>query len=57
VAVKQFRRDLDDLSPADITALLTSIWNGGKQGFEATLRSRRKGDRKAAAMSWVKNDD
>jgi len=56
VAVKQFRRDLDDLSPADVASLLTSLWNGGKQGFEATLRSRRKGDRKAA-MSWVKSDD
>jgi hypothetical protein len=57
VAVKQFRHDLDDLSPSDVTALLTSIWNGGKQGFEATLRSRRKGERKTTSLSWVKSDD
>ena len=57
VAVKQFRRDVDDLTPSDVGALLTSLWNGGKQGFEATLRSRRKGERKGAALSWVKNDE
>jgi hypothetical protein len=57
VAVKQFRHDLDDLSPSDVTSLLTSLWNGGRQGFDATLRSRRKGDRKSAALSWVKSDD
>ena len=56
VAVKQFRRDLDDLSPADVASLLTSLWNGGKQGFEATLRSRRKSERKGAALPWVKSD-
>jgi hypothetical protein len=60
VAVRQFRRDLDELTPADTTALLTSVWNGGKSGFDAVLRSRRKGDRKGdrkvAALPWMAAD-
>lgn len=53
-ATKQFRGDIDDLGRDDVAALYTALLNGGRQGFDAVLRSRRKGDRKAAAMSWVK---
>ncbi len=51
-AVKQFRADLADLSNDDVAALLTAIRNGGIQGFEAVLRSRRKGERKGGGFPW-----
>lgn len=54
VAIKQFRREFDDLSASDVAGLLTSVWNGGKSGFDATLRARRKGERKpAAGLPWA----
>jgi len=51
-AVKQFRPDVADLSTDDVAALLTAIRNGGIQGFEAVLRSRRKSERKAGGFKW-----
>lgn len=54
-AIHQFRPELADLTRDDLLALLTSICNGGRPGFDAVLRSRRKGDRKAAALPWVKD--
>jgi hypothetical protein len=53
-ATKQFRSDLDDLSRDDVSALYTALLNGGRQGFDAVLRSRRKGERKGGGLSWVK---
>lgn len=53
-ATKQFRSDLDDLSRDDVVALYTALLNGGRQGFDAVLRSRRKGERKTGGLSWVK---
>lgn len=53
-ATKQFRSDLDDLSRDDVAALYTALLNGGRQGFDAVLRSRRKGERKGGGLSWVK---
>jgi len=52
---KQFRSDIDDLNRDDVVGLYTAILNGGRQGFDAVLRSRRKGERKSAAgLGWVK---
>ncbi|MGQ3054150.1 MAG: hypothetical protein ACT6S0_20410 [Roseateles sp.] len=54
-AIKQFRADLDSCSRDDVVGLLTAIWNGGKSGFDAVLRTRASSPRKAAAgLSWVK---
>jgi len=54
LAIKQFRPDTADLGRDDVAALLTSIWNGGRPGFEAVLRSRRRGERKGGApLPWA----
>ena len=54
-AVKQFRRDTDSLTQADVTGLFTALLNGGRQGFDTVLRTRRSGDRKPTPPSWVKD--
>lgn len=54
-ALKQFRPDLEPYSRDDVVSLLTAVWNGGKSGFDAVLRTRAHGPRKGAAgLSWVK---
>jgi hypothetical protein len=54
-AVKQFRPDLDPYTREDVIGLLTSIWNGGRSGFDAVLRTRANSPRKGAgSFSWVK---
>lgn len=54
LAIRQFRPDTADLTREDVVALLTAILNGGRQGFDAVLRSRRKGDRasRQSALPW-----
>ncbi len=55
-ATKQCRNDLDDLTRDDVAGLYTSILNGGRQGFDAVLRARRKGERKTGGFgAWVKD--
>jgi len=54
-AIKQFRPDLDAYSRDDVVSLLVAIWNGGKSGFDAVLRTRANAPRKAGGgLSWVK---
>ena len=53
-AVQQCRPDAAAMKREDLVALFTSIWTGGRDGFDAVLRSRRKGDRKAT-LGWVKD--
>jgi hypothetical protein len=54
-AIKQFRADLDAYSREDVIGLLTAIWNGGKSGFDAVLRTRANSPKKGGgAFSWVK---
>lgn len=54
-AIKQFRPDLDAYSRDDVVSLLTALWNGGKSGFDAVLRTRANSPKKGAgALSWVK---
>ncbi|CAM4010403.1 hypothetical protein [Roseateles saccharophilus] len=54
-AIKQFRPDLDAYSREDVVGLLTAVWNGGKSGFDAVLRTRANAPKKAAGgLSWVK---
>lgn len=55
-AIKQFRPDLDVYTREDVVSLLTAIWNGGKSGFDAVLRTRANAPRKSAGgFSWVKD--
>ena len=54
VAIKQFRPDLAAYTAEDVVSLLTSIWNGGKSGFDAVLRTRAASPKKVGGFSWVK---
>lgn len=55
VAIKQFRPDLAAYTAEDVVSLLTAIWNGGRSGFDAVLRTRANSPKKGAgAFSWVK---
>ncbi len=54
-ALKQFRSDLDAYTRDDVVSLLTAIWNGGKSGFDAVLRTRANSPKRGAGgLSWVK---
>lgn len=54
-AIKQFRPDLAAYTADDVVSLLTAIWNGGKSGFDAVLRTRSASPKKGTgAFSWVK---
>ncbi|WP_422017756.1 hypothetical protein [Roseateles sp.] len=54
-AIKQFRTDLDAYTRDDVSSLLTAIWNGGRSGFDAVLRTRAGAPKKGAAgLSWVR---
>jgi hypothetical protein len=54
-ALKQFRHDLDAYTREDVVGLLTAVWNGGKSGFDAVLRTRANSPKRGAAgLSWVK---
>jgi hypothetical protein len=57
-ALKQARRDADALSRDDVVSLLNASWNGGREGFNAVLRTRRgEGNRPRGLPSWIKPDD
>lgn len=54
-AIKQFRPELAIYTVEDVVSLLTAIWNGGKSGFDAVLRTRAASPKKGVgAFSWVK---
>jgi hypothetical protein len=55
LAILQFRPDTSDLNKDAVVGLLTSVVQGGRPGFEAVLRAKRKGERKAVGLSWVKD--
>jgi DNA-binding transcriptional LysR family regulator len=55
-AIKQFRRDADTLTLDDMVGLQVSISNGAQQAFDAVLRTRRGGERKAAALPFIRPD-
>lgn len=55
-AVKQFRRDADPYPLEDLMGLMTALCNGAQQAFDAVLRTRRGGERKAAALPFVRPD-
>lgn len=54
-ATKQCRSDLAALGRDDIVGLYISIQNGGRQGFDAVLRAKRKDKRSGGGLGvWVK---
>ena len=54
-ATKQCRSDLAALGRDDIVGLYTSILTGGRQGFDAVLRAKRKDKRGGGGLgAWVK---
>ncbi|MFY9511895.1 MAG: hypothetical protein WAQ05_13080 [Rubrivivax sp.] len=55
-AIKQFRRDAEPYAIEDVMGLLTAITNGAQQAFDAVLRTRRGGERKAVALPFVRPD-
>jgi hypothetical protein len=57
LAIKQFRRDAESLSPEDLQGLLTAALNGGRQGFDAVLRTRKGGERKSVSIPWGSNGE
>ncbi len=52
-AIKQFRRDTDALTREDVMGLMTALANGGRQGFEAVLRTRKSAPRQASGFPWA----
>lgn len=54
VALKQYRADLEPYSREDVVSLLTAVWNGGKSGFDAVLRTRANSPKRGGSLSWVK---
>ncbi len=57
LAIKQFRRDAESLSPEDLQGLLTAALNGGRQGFDAVLRTRKGGERKTVSIPWGRDSE
>ncbi len=53
VAIRQFRRDAEAFSREDLSGLMVAITNGGRQGFDAVLRTRRNAGRTASSLPWV----
>lgn len=54
VALKQYRPDLEPYTREDVVSLLTAVWNGGKSGFDAVLRTRANSPKRSGGLSWVK---
>jgi hypothetical protein len=57
LAIKQFRRDAESLSPKDLQGLLAAATNGGRQGFDAVLCTRKGGERKPISLSWGRDTE
>ena len=36
--------------------MINGLWNGGKDGFEAVLRTRKNAERRNTALPFVKPD-
>ncbi len=52
-AISRCRRDVEAYSQEDIVGMMTAILNGGRQGFEAVLRTRKSGPKKNSALPWA----
>ncbi|HEY1092286.1 MAG TPA: hypothetical protein VGE47_14425 [Burkholderiaceae bacterium] len=56
-AIKQLHPNLAQISAEDVVGLITAAWNGGQQGFEAVLRTRKGAARTSGASLWSKHDE
>jgi hypothetical protein len=51
--LKRYRSELQATSVADVVSMLNALQHGGREGFEAVRRTRRKATRAAAAgLPW-----
>jgi len=57
LAIKTFRPDLASMSADDVVGLLTAAWNGGLQGFEAVLRTRKNGRKTTTTLPWAQANE
>lgn len=53
-AIQRFRPDADQLSQKDVVNLLVALVNGGRQGFEAVMRTRKTAKPLSGALPWVR---
>jgi len=55
--LKRYRSELQATSVADVVGMLNALQHGGKEGFEAVRRTRRKARRAAASgLPWGASD-
>ena len=53
IALKKYRPDLEASDSKEVIAMLTSISNGGRSGFDSVLRNKKRGGGgPAAALPW-----
>jgi len=55
-ALRQFRPELQVHSPRDVAGMINGLWNGGREGFEAVLRTRKNAERRTTGLPFVKPD-
>ncbi len=52
-ALRQCRADAQAMEAKDVLALVTAVATGGREGFDAVLRSRSK-EKRRGGLGWVK---
>ena len=55
-AMHQFRPDLRSLRTEDVLGLVNGLVHGGRDGFDAVLRSRKTSERRSAPMPFLRPD-
>lgn len=55
-ALRQFRPELQVHSARDVAGMINGLWHGGKDGFEAVLRTRKNAERRTTALPFVRPD-
>lgn len=55
-ALRQFRPELQMHSAHDVKGMLNGLLNGGRDGFEAVLRTRKTSDRRTGSLPFVRPD-
>jgi hypothetical protein len=55
-ALQQFRPELRAMPPQDVLSLVNGLLNGGRDAFDAVLRTRKSSERRASALPFVRPD-
>jgi hypothetical protein len=55
-ALRMNRAELQAHAVEDLVNLLKAAWNGGRDGFEAVLRTRKNSERKTGALPFIRPD-